>query len=91
MKNQTAFETVNPRAAGIDVGSEKFFVSIDGSAVKTFTTFTEDYQHCIRYLKDNGIQRVAMHRCPSLESCPRDSNRNLCSFEQPLGMKTRTN
>ena len=54
------FETVNLNAAGIDIGAEKIFVSIDGIEVVNFKTFTGEYRKCIGYLKDHGIQRVAM-------------------------------
>ena len=36
MQRETVFETVSPHAAGIDIGSEKIFVSIDGSTVVHF-------------------------------------------------------
>lgn len=60
MKETAGFEVVNPHAAGIDVGSQKIFVSIDGSTVVNFETFTTDYKRCINYLKENGIARIAM-------------------------------
>ena len=60
MKETTVFEVMNPHGAGIDVGSEKVFVSIDGSTVVNFETFTADYKRCVNYLKENGISQVAM-------------------------------
>jgi hypothetical protein len=50
MENKISFEQIHANAAGIDVGSEKIFVSVDGVAVKNFGTYTSDY-HDIKYLK----------------------------------------
>lgn len=60
MQKATFFETVNGNAAGIDIGSEKIFVSVDGIEVVSFNTFTSDYYCCIEYLQQNGIKQVAM-------------------------------
>ena len=60
MENKISFEQVNANAAGIDVGSEKNFVSVDGLTVKNFGTCTSDHHECIRYLKQHHIERVAM-------------------------------
>jgi rRNA maturation endonuclease Nob1 len=60
MKSVTSFETVNPCSAGIDMGSRNFFVSTDGQKVVSYETFTADYANCIRYLKEQKIERVAM-------------------------------
>lgn len=60
MKSAGLFETVNYHAAGIDIGAEKIFVSVDGSTVVHFLTYTADYKQCVNYLKENGIKRVAM-------------------------------
>lgn len=60
METETVFETVNPQSAGIDIGSEKIFVSVDGTTVVHFETFTADYQRCIAYLKEQAVARVAM-------------------------------
>ena len=54
------FATVHSRAAGIDIGSEKFFVSVDGSTVVSFQTFTQDYLQGVEYLKKSGVKSVAM-------------------------------
>lgn len=59
-KKEVVFEEINPAAAGIDIGSEKIFVSIDGQTVKNFGTCSADYRECIGYLKQSGIERVAM-------------------------------
>lgn len=60
MKRDSNFETVNLHAAGIDIGAEKIFVSVDGIKVVHFTTYTSDYLRCLKYLRDEGIKRVAM-------------------------------
>ena len=60
MGNQTVFETVYQNAAGIDIGAEKIFVSVDGIEVVSFDTFTSDYYKCVEYLQLNGIKNVAM-------------------------------
>lgn len=60
MESTTTFETVHSHAAGIDIGTEKIFVSADGKTVMSFETYTEDYMRCIRYLKGCKIKRVAM-------------------------------
>ena len=60
MESTTVFETVHPNAAGIDIGAEKIFVSIDGMTVSCFETYTADYHRCQQYLKDHQVKRVAM-------------------------------
>jgi hypothetical protein len=59
-KKEIVFEQINANAAGIDTGSEKIFVSPDGRTVKNFSTYSSDYKYCINYLKQSGIERVAM-------------------------------
>jgi transposase len=51
---------INPHSAGVDIGSEKIFIGIDGNEVKSFSTFTEDYLKSIIYLNENNITTVAM-------------------------------
>lgn len=60
MESTTTFETVHSHAAGIDIGAEKIFVSVDGKAVVSFETYTEDYLRCTAYLKGHKVKRVAM-------------------------------
>lgn len=60
MQRVTVFETVHQNAAGIDVGATKIFVSIDGTEVVSFDTFTSDYYQCAEYLQQKGIKAVAM-------------------------------
>ena len=51
---------IKQNAAGIDLGSKEFFVSVDGETVKSFETFTASIIELIKYLKDNSIKTVAM-------------------------------
>lgn len=60
MEKVISFEQVNDAAAGIDIGSEKIFVSPDGIMVENFGTYTSEYHRCINYLKERSIKRVAM-------------------------------
>jgi hypothetical protein len=60
MKKVTVYQTIHPRAAGIDVGAEKIFVSADGIEVVSFDTFTSGYYQCIEYLQQKDIAEVAM-------------------------------
>jgi transposase len=46
--------------AGIDIGSEKVFVALEGKAVRNFRTFTSSYNELCAYLKENSIKHVAM-------------------------------
>ena len=60
MENKISFEQIHANAGGIDVGSEKIFVSVDGVTVKNFGTCSSDYHDCISYLQEHAIERVAM-------------------------------
>ena len=51
---------INPNAAGIDVGSEKLFVSIAGDEPVVFGTVTEEVYRMRDFLKQNGVTTVAM-------------------------------
>ena len=51
---------INANSAGIDIGSEKIFIGIEGKEVRSFPTFTEDYLKAISYLKENNIDTVVM-------------------------------
>lgn len=53
-------EKIKSNAAGIDLGTEKFFVSVDGEQVKSFETYTSSIQLLIAHLKENAIGTVAM-------------------------------
>src|SRR5699024_8040917 len=60
MKKIVVFETKNPKAAGIDIGAERIFVSPDGKEVVSFDTFTADYYRCVEDLREKGCTSVAM-------------------------------
>ena len=60
MSKVVVFEKVNPNSAGIDMGSEKVFISPDGEMVLSYETFTMDYRRCVKDLRDRNIERVAM-------------------------------
>ena len=53
-------ERIRENAAGIDIGSRKVFVSVEGKEVKCFLTFTEDFEKLRDYLLENAIKTVAM-------------------------------
>jgi transposase len=72
MKKSTVFEMVNEAAAGIDIGAEKVFLSVDGIEVVSFGTFTADYYQCVEYLQQvameaTGVYWVALYGM--LENC----------------------
>jgi len=46
--------------AGIDIGSEKVFVGLEGKPVRNFRTFTSSYKELCNYLTENKIEHVAM-------------------------------
>lgn len=60
MEKEIRFQQVHFNVAGIDMGSQKFFVSTDGENVKSFQTYTSDYHCCIDYLKQQNVKKVAM-------------------------------
>jgi len=51
---------IYPHSAGIDIGSEKVFVAIEGAPVRNFRTFTASYMELSDYLKSHGITHVGM-------------------------------
>jgi transposase len=53
-------EKLHQNAAGIDIGSEQFFVSTDGESVKVFETFTSSIEALISYLGEQGTETIAM-------------------------------
>ena len=60
MKNPLDLPIINPHAAGIDVGSEKFFVSVGGKEPKVFLTVTGQMKDLCEYFKAEGVRTVAM-------------------------------
>lgn len=53
-------DQIRERAAGIDIGAQKVFVAVEGEEVKTFYTFTEDFEKLCEYLHECNIETVAM-------------------------------
>jgi len=53
-------EKLRQNAAGIDIGSTKVFVGLEGGQVQSFGTFTSDFTQLIAFLKENQIVTVAM-------------------------------
>jgi len=51
---------IHQNAAGIDIGSRKVFVAIEGEDVQSFETFTSDFIKLSKYLKLKKIETVAM-------------------------------
>jgi transposase len=51
---------IHYKAAGIDLGTEQIFISIDGETVKSFGTFTTDLELIKKYLLDNDIPTAMM-------------------------------
>lgn len=51
---------IYPNSAGIDIGSEKVFVSLENQTVRNFRTFTSSYRELSVYLKEYKITHVAM-------------------------------
>lgn len=53
-------EKIRKNAAGIDIGSQKVFVGLEGKEVTSYDTFTSDFIRLSGYLKENGVETVAM-------------------------------
>ena len=53
-------EKIRKNAAGIDIGAKKVFVAIEGQEVRSFYTFTEDFEKLCHYFFENDIKTVAM-------------------------------
>lgn len=47
-------------AAGIDIGAKKVFVYVEGQEVKSYFTFTEDFEAICCYLLKHKVETVAM-------------------------------
>src|SRR5262249_16004223 len=60
MKSPLELPIVNPHAAAVDVGSEKFFASIGGNEPKVFLTVSQQMGELCEYFKANGVNTVAM-------------------------------
>ena len=63
-EKSTAFELINPDAAGIDIGSEEHWVAVpegrDEHVVRKFGCFTADLHEMAIWLKQCGVKTVAM-------------------------------
>jgi hypothetical protein len=53
-------EKIRKSAAGIDIGSRKVFVGLESGEVRSFETFTSDFNLLAQYLKENQVETVAM-------------------------------
>ncbi|NRF42027.1 transposase, partial [Pedobacter sp. LMG 31643] len=53
-------EKIRFNSAGIDIGSQKIFIGLEGKEVASFGTFTSDFREASDYLKKNEITTVAM-------------------------------
>ncbi len=60
MKNPLDLPIINPYAAGIDVGSEKLFVSVAGQEPKVYLSVTAELNRLVADLKEQGVKTVAM-------------------------------
>jgi len=60
MKNPLDLPIVNPHAAGVDVGSEKFFASIAGQPAKVYLTVTAQMKQLCADFKAAGVTSVAL-------------------------------
>ena len=59
-QNQISMDIVNPKAAGIDIGSRSHFVAIGQKEehVREFGVYNEDLKAISNWLKENGIQSL---------------------------------
>ena len=61
-KKQISLEVVNPRAAGIDIGSRSHWVAVgqDAQDVKEFGVYTQDHEKLSEWLENHEVTTVAM-------------------------------
>ncbi len=63
-KGRAALSLTHPNAAGIDIGSASHYVAVppdrDDEPVREFKSFTEDLERLAEWLKDCGVDTVAM-------------------------------
>ncbi len=61
---QKNLPVINPNAAGIDIGADRHWVSVpvnrDNESVRSFACFTADLYAMADWLKQCGIEMVAM-------------------------------
>lgn len=64
IEEQTSLSLLNPNAAGIDIGGSSHFVAVPKGRskdyVREFGCFTADIQEMVQWLKQCGIETVAM-------------------------------
>ena len=64
LKANVAMPTVNPHAAGMDIGAREIYVAVpadsDPEPVRSFTTFTDDLRAIADWLKACGVKTIAM-------------------------------
>ena len=53
-------EKIRQNAAGIDIGAKQVFVSVENQKVRSFYTFTEDFELLRDYLLKHNVETVAM-------------------------------
>jgi hypothetical protein len=53
-------EKIRMKAAGIDIGSNKVFVGLEGGEVRSFETFTSDFKVLVDFLLQKSVSTVAM-------------------------------
>jgi len=51
---------IHEHAAGIDIGSRRIFISVQGQEVVSFDTFTRSFRDALDYLLSHGVESVAM-------------------------------
>jgi len=56
----SSLKKLYPNSCGIDIGSEKVYVSLEDKPVRNFATFTASYRELSSYLMSNSITHVAM-------------------------------
>lgn len=56
----SSLEKIIKNCAGIDIGSEKVFVAIEGKEVRSFRTFTRSYKELGVYMQEHEVTHVAM-------------------------------
>jgi transposase len=55
-----SLRVIKEHVAGVDVGSEKSYVSVDGAAPRVFGTMTRDVEQLVKWLESEGVKSVAM-------------------------------
>lgn len=53
-------EKIHLHSAGIDIGSKSIYIGIDGKPVRSFGTFTSEFYQAVDYLRESGVETVAM-------------------------------